>query len=318
VPRERSVRLAGLAPSAQRGPSTRYRARVSSAIKRRLVAGVLVVASLAMITAYFRESESGAMHDVQDTASTALQPFQIGADRVVAPFRDAWGYMTGLIDAKSEADQLRRERNRFRAEALQNTAAVQRLRQLEALLDYHGPPSLDDFDRVSAEVLVDAPSQYQQRIVIAAGVNDGVRRDYPVIAAGGLAGHVTKAFSNTAQVTLVTDPTSFVSAYDPKTGAYGLIRGRGEGKPLLFDRVKKSKSVSRRQQVTTSGRRYLGLGSLYPRNVGIGEVTSVTHLSTADFKTVLVEPFVDFSSVQSVTVLIPKGPVFELPADDAG
>jgi rod shape-determining protein MreC len=291
---------------------------VSRATRRRLVAGVLVVASLAMITAYFRESESGAMHDVQDVASTAFEPFQIGADRVVAPFRDAWGYATGLIDAKSEADRLRRERDRFRAEALQNTAAVQELRRLEALVDYHGPLTLADFDRVSARVIVDPTSLYQQRIVIAAGVNNGVRRDYAVIGAGGLAGHVTKAFSNTAHVTLVTDPTSFVSAYDPRTGAYGLIRGRGEGKPLLFDRVLKSKSVDEGHAVATSGRRHLGLGSLYPQNVGIGEVKSVTHLSTEDFKTVLVEPFVDFSSLQSVAVLVPKQSVSRLPADDAG
>jgi rod shape-determining protein MreC len=318
VPRERSVRLASLASPAQRGASTPYRVRVTRATRRRLVAGVLVVASLAMITAYFRESESGAMHDVQDVASTAFEPFQIGADRLVAPFRDAWGYTTGLIDAKSEADRLRRERNRFRAEALQNTAAVQQLRDLEALTDYHGPPSLDDFERVTARVILDPTSQYQQRIVIAAGVNDGVRREYAVIAAGGLAGHVTKAFSNTAHVTLVTDPTSSVSAYDPRTGAYGLIRGRGEGKPLLFDRVVKSKSVDERHAVATSGRRHRGLGSLYPQNVGIGEVKSVTHLSTEDFKTVLVEPFVDFSSLQSVAVLVPKQPVSHLPAGDAG
>jgi rod shape-determining protein MreC len=271
-----------------------------------------------MITAYFRESESGAMHDVQDVASTALEPFQIGADRLVAPFRDAWGYTTGLIDAKSDADRLRRERDRFRAEALLNTAAAQQLRDLQAQVGYHGPPSLEDFDRVSAEVIMDPTSRYQQRIVIAAGVNDGVRRDYAVIAAGGLAGHVTKAFSNTAHVTLVTDPNSSVSAYDPRTGAYGLIRGRGEGKPLLFDRVLKSKSVDEGHQVATSGRRHLGLGSLYPKNVGIGEVRSVTHLSTEDYKTVLVEPFVDFSSLQSVAVLIPRQPTSRLPTDDAG
>ena len=318
MPRERSVRLAGLSSPAQRGASARPRARVSSATKRRLVAGILVVASLAMITAYFRESESGTMHDVQDVASTALEPFQIGADRLVAPFRDAWGYTTGLIDAKSDADQLRRERDRFRALAQQNTAAVQELRSLKALTDYRGPPSLDDFDRVSAEVIVDPTSQYQQRIVIAAGVNDGVRREYPVIAAGGLAGHVTKAFSNTAHVTLVTDPTSSVSAYDPRTGAYGLIRGRGEGKPLLLDRVLKSKSVDEGHPVATSGRRHLGLASLYPKNVGIGDVRSVTHLSTEDYKTILVDPFVNFSSIQSVAVLIPKQPTSRLPTDDAG
>jgi rod shape-determining protein MreC len=318
VPRERSVRLAGLSTPAKRGPSTRYRARVSRAARRRLVAGVLVVASLAMITAYFRESDSGAMHDVQGTASSVLEPFQIGADRLVAPFRDAWGYLSDLIDAKSENADLRRDLRRARSQSLQAVASAQELGNLQALLNYQRSMRVEDFRTIGAEVLVEPPTPYRQTIVIAAGANDGVRRDYPVVATGGLAGHVTKVFSDTAQVTLLTDSSSFVSAYDPRTGAYGLIRGRGEGNPLVFDRVLKSKSVSRGHEVATSGRRYRGLGSLYPRNVEIGVITSVTHLSTEHFKSIQVIPYVDFSSLQSVLVLIPESPVSRLPADDAG
>jgi rod shape-determining protein MreC len=258
-----------------------------------------------MITAYFRESGSGPMHDVQGAASTALEPFQIGADRLVAPFRDAWRYTTSLIDAKSEADRLRRERDRYRAEALLNTAARQQLERLEAVVAYQGPPTLNDFDRVTAQVLVD-PTPFRQQIVIAAGVDQGVRREYPVIAAGGLAGLVTKAYSDTAQVTLLTDRTSAVSAYDPRTGAYGLVRGRGDGKELFFDRVSKAKSVDRGHAVATSGRRHQGLSSLYPRNMGIGTVTSVTHQSTEDWKSIFVRPYVDFSSLDAVVVLVPK------------
>jgi cell shape-determining protein MreC len=43
----------------------------------------------------------------------------------------------------------------------------------------------------------------------------------------------------------------------------------------------------------------------------------VTHRDTENFKSIQVEPYVDFSSLQAVLVLIPKEPVSELPADDA-
>jgi rod shape-determining protein MreC len=69
--------------------------------------------------------------------------------------------------------------------------------------------------------------------------------------------------------------------------------------------------------VATSGRRYLGLPSLYPKDIGIGKVTSVTHRDTESFKSIQVRPYVDFSSLQAVLVLIPQEPVSELPADDA-
>jgi rod shape-determining protein MreC len=291
---------------------------VSRATRRRLVAGVLVVASLAMITAYFRESDSGAMHDVQDVAATALQPFETGADRLVAPFRDAWGYVTGLIDAKSDADTYRKELERLRAQSFQYADAIQRERELEALLDFKRSPRFpDDFDSVSAQVIADPLSRFRQQIVIAAGYDDGIRKDYPVVAPLGLVGVVTKVTRSNAQVTLITDPHSSVSSFDPRTESYGVIRGQGQGESLILDRVPKAKSVRIGHEVATSGKRYLKLPSLFPRNIGVGKVTSVTHQSTELFKSIQVEPYVDFSSLQAVLVLVPKEPVSELPADDA-
>jgi rod shape-determining protein MreC len=290
---------------------------VSRSLRRRLVAGVLVVASLAMITAYFRESESGLMHDVQGVASTALEPFQVGADRVVAPFRDAWGYLTGLIEAKSENERLRAERDRFRARAFQYADAVKRAQELEALLAYRRSPRFpDDYESVAAEVVGEPISPFRQQIVIAAGYDEGIRKDYPVVSPAGLVGVVTKVNSKQAQVTLITDPQNAVTSLDQSTGAYGSVLGRGEDNPLIFDRVPKSQSVDEGHPVVTSGRRYLGLPSLYPRNIGIGKVTSVAHRDTENFKSIQVRPYVDFSSLQAVLVLVPKEPVAELPVDD--
>ena len=41
-----------------------------------------VVVSLAMLTVYFREAESGPMHSVQGATASVLHPFQVGAERV--------------------------------------------------------------------------------------------------------------------------------------------------------------------------------------------------------------------------------------------
>ena len=317
MPRERSVGLAGLSPAAKRGASTRYRARVSRATRRRLVAGVLVVASLAMITAYFRESDSGAMHDVQGAAATALQPFQVGADRLVAPFRDAWGYVSDLRSAESEADRYRKQLETLRAQSFQYEDAIRHARELEATLAYQRSPRFpDDYTSIPAEVISDPLNPYRQQIVIAAGHDQGVRKDYPVVVPAGLVGHVTRVTSDTAQITLITDPQSTVSAYDTSTRALGGIRGRGEGKLLLLDRVPREEVVRNGDRIATSGRRWLKLPSLFPRNIGVGTVTSVTQRDTDYFPIVQVDPFVDFSGLDSVLVLIPKEPVSGLPSDD--
>jgi rod shape-determining protein MreC len=318
VPRERSVRLASLSSPARRAAPKPYQARVSGALRRRLVAGVLVVASLAMITAYFRETDDGVMHEVQNIGASVLQPFEVGADRVVAPFRDAWGYVSGLIDAKSEADRLRKERDALRAQSFQFADAVRRRNELEALLAYQRSPRFpDDYESINAEVVSDPLNRFRQHIVIAAGYDAGVRKDYPVVASSGLVGVVSKVTRKLSRVTLITDPNNAVTSLDVKTGAHGSIRGRGAEKPLLFDRVPKAQSVRVGHSVVTSGRRYLGLPSLYPKNIGIGKVTSVIHHSTELYKSIQVDPFIDFSRLGSVLVLVPKQPVSQLPQDDA-
>lgn len=270
-----------------------------------------------MITAYFRESESGAMHDVQDVAATAMQPFVTGANRLVAPFRDAWGYIDDLRNAEAEADRYRKEAEALRATALQYADDARRAGELETILGYQRSRRLSDYGRVVAEVTLDPLNPFRQQIVIEAGHNDGIRKDYPVVAPAGLVGHVTKVTSETAQVMLITDPHSTVSAYDSRTRAEGGIRGRGAGRSLLLDRVPKEEIVKRGDLVATSGKRWQKLPSLYPRNIGVGKVTSVTQRDTDLYPTVQIDPFVDFSSLDSVIVLIPHEPVSQLPADDA-
>jgi cell shape-determining protein MreC len=55
------------------------------------------------------------------------------------------------------------------------------------------------------------------------------------------------------------------------------------------------------------------LASLYPKGITIGRVSFVGGLSTDLWQQVLVESDVDFSSLDSVLVLVPRRPTPELP-----
>ena len=79
VPRNRTVRLAVLGSSVQRAASSGYPSSRSSALKRRIIVGGLVLLSLVLITVSFRSS---ALDGVQGTAASVLRPFEVAADRV--------------------------------------------------------------------------------------------------------------------------------------------------------------------------------------------------------------------------------------------
>ena len=48
------------------------------------------------------------------------------------------------------------------------------------------------------------------------------------------------------------------------------------------------------------------LQSLFPRNIPIGYVSSVSQTDTDIYQNIQVQPFVDLSSLESVLVLVPK------------
>jgi len=309
VPRDRSAKVAVLGSSMQRSAPQPYPSQKSSAVKRRLVVGVLVVLALALITISFRSSS---MSPLQDATSTVLRPFQVAAERISRPFRDATNWASGLVDAKSENAKLRKEVDALRNQVYANQDAAQQNAQLRALLRYKDSPRFpQDFDLVATAVISPAQSRYEQTVVIAAGRRDGVEVDYPVVTDDGLVGKVTAVGRASAKVMLLTDENSAVSATDLyERGATGIVKhGQGGLDTLILDRVTKNQKVEAGDPVITQGSPPgAKLPSIYPRGIKIGIVTSVGQNDTDLYKQIQVEPFVDFSSLQSVLVLVPKRP----------
>ncbi len=308
MPRNRTVRLAVLGSSVQRTAASGYPSSRSSALKRRIIVGGLVLLSLVLITVSFRSS---ALDGVQGTAAGVLRPFEVAADRVSRPFRDAVGWTHGLINAKNENKKLRVKVELLRQQVIQDETAVQENVQLRAQVHYHGPPSIRDFNKVGAAILTNPQSPIDQSVTIATGSNSGVAAGNVVIdpSTGGLVGTVDRVWSSVARVTLLTDGQSAVTATDlTYPSAIGVItRGGGGSDVLVLDSVSKSAYVGIGDTVITAGT--LGkslLPSKFPRGIPIGSVSSWLNNDVNPFKNIQVAPLVNFSSLQSVIVLVPK------------
>ena len=309
--------MAALGSPVRRAVAPRYSSRTSVPLKRRLVVGLLVLASLAMITVYFRESPNGGLHDVQSAASSVLRPFEVAASRVARPFEDAYGWTADIFHAKSENEKLREEVKDLRQQAIQSFEVIEERNALRRLLKAKRVPAYEDFAKtaVTAEVLSNPVSQFDQTMVIAAGRSDGIRVYDAVITEDGLVGQVSKAFRRTALVTLLTDKESAVTAKDNRTNAIGIVQHSQGPEDLLFlDRVGKDKRVDRGDIVVTAGKQSgKQLSSFYPRGIPIGQVTKVGQTDVDPWQDVQVMPFVDFTSLDYVLVLASPEPRPKMP-----
>ena len=271
-----------------------------------------MLASLAMITVYFRESPNGGLHDFQSAASSVLRPFEIAASRVARPFQDAYNWTADIFHAKSENERLRQEVKDLRQQAVQASSAVEERNEYRGLLKVKRSSAYEDLARtgVTAEVLSNPVSQFDQTMVIAAGRDDGIRVYDAVITDEGLVGQVSKVVDKTALVTLLTDKESAVTAKDSRTGAIGIVQHSQGPEDLLFlDRVGKDKRVDRGDLVVTAGKQSgQKLSSFYPRGIPIGQVTKVGQTDVDPFQDIQVMPYVDFTSLDYVLVLVSDKP----------
>ena len=270
--------------------------------------GLLVLLSLVLITVSFRSS---ALDGAQGTAAGILRPFEIAADRVSRPFRDAVSWGRGLVHAKSENQRLRAQIQTLQQQLSLDEGAVQQNVQLKASLNYRGLPSIANFRRVNASVSVNPQSAIDQTVAITAGTDDGVSAGNVVIdpVTGGLVGTVDRAFPSVARVTLLTDTQSAATSIDlTSPTAVGIIQPGGTGSDALsLSLVAKSKVIRVGDTIVTAGSLGKGaLPSMFPRGIPVGTVTSQKNSDANPFKNIQVRPLVDFSSLQSVIVLVPN------------
>jgi rod shape-determining protein MreC len=269
---------------------------------------VLVLVSIGLITVYFRESEGGTLHSAQRIGLSVAMPFEVAGERIARPFRDVGGWASDLIGAKSENAKLRKQLEAFRQKAIQDQTAVSENERLRALLGYvDGPRFPGGFAGVSTRVVGRPPSAYNQEVLIAAGTSSGIQRNDPVVTEDGLVGLVTNVASNGAEVTLLSDQSSAVSAIVLESGAVGIVRhGPSDSSALTLDRVGKDELVGEGNLIITAGWRSGKLESLYPRGIPIGTVKSVGQQDVDLYKRIQVAPLVDFDSLADVIVLVPK------------
>ena len=256
------------------------------------------------MTVSVRESDTGALHAAQSAGASALRPFAVAIERVTQPFRDLYGYVDGLIAAKSENARLRAELEQYKQLAVQTSNALAQNEEFRRQLDFIGGRTYPrDYTSISAEVIGGPPSAFDQRVTISAGARHGVRKYDPVITPDGLVGQVDRVADSVARVKLLTDRSSAVSA-TARSGADGVVRhSQGTSDSLVLDLVQKDEVVVAGDYVITSGWRSGDLGSGYPKGLPIGVVTSVGRTDTDLYQLVQVEPFVNFSALDTVLVL---------------
>lgn len=276
---------------------------------RRFIFVVLIIASLAILTVSFRESESGPVHAVQQFAAGLLSPLQSFGARAAQPFKDGYEWVRTLWSAHKEAERLAKELQELQGQAVKLQEQAEENARLRALLDFREKGSFPEGTAfLVADVIGKSPTKWQAWILIDKGSADGVTVDQAVVGATpsvgeglagkGLVGKVIAVTPHTAKVLLITDSGSSVAAKVQGSRAEGIVEGSVTGR-LIMDYVDRDVIVDPKRVVVTSG-----YGGVYPQDIPIGIVTSVGEQDVNIYKEIEVQPFIDFRVLEEVMVLL--------------
>lgn len=223
---------------------------------------------------------------------------QRGTASGISGFQRLWNGYVWLRGVRAENDELKQQLADAMVELQQQRALADRTRGLERLLDLREHVPLKT---TAAEIIASAATPEFQNVSIDKGEDDGIQRDMAVIAPAGVVGRVVIPSGRNAKVQLIIDRNAAAGALIERSRAQGVAVGTGE--PLLrLEYVSEVADIVEGDVVVSSG-----LDRIYPKGFVIGKVTKVEKSGTA-YRSILLEPAVDFGSLEDVLVVLTPNP----------
>jgi rod shape-determining protein MreC len=141
-------------------------------------------------------------------------------------------------------------------------------------------------------------------IILDKGRSSGIERNMTVIAPDGLVGLVIKASGDVCLVKRLVDPGYRVSALTRRTRATGILGTRTAGSSVM-EWVSPNADIVVGDTVVTSG-----LGSVAPKGIVLGSIVRIHDKPETFSRTLDIEPFVDFSALEEVFVVLRRAPTY--------
>ncbi len=210
------------------------------------------------------------------------------------------GYIN-LIGVKQENRELRakvtaleNELNNYKEAYLAN----QRLRELLGL-----KKDLSKWPTLATEVITWDPSGWYQTITVDKGFLDGIQIGMPVVNAKGVVGKITAISRHYARALLLIDPNFALDCFVQRNRVHGIVSGYKNGM-CRMQYIQQNQDVKEGDVVVTSG-----MAGYFPKGLPVGTINKIKINKAQLFQEIYVKPYVDFSKLEEVLVILKERPV---------
>lgn len=267
----------------------------------RLLLLVFLALAVLVITLDYRQGPGGPLERAKDFSVTLVAPVQRGFTTIFRPVGNFFSSIGELGSLRSKNAELEDAVDQLEAENRQAEELINENTRLAELLDLEDSWVVGE--RVNARVMATGPNNWKWAAIIDKGRSDGIEPDMAVIAPEGLVGKVISASSHQATVLFLIDPRGAAGARVSGGRDAGTVKGNGAGEALTFERVGVNADAEEGDKVVTSGYD----GGIFPAGIPIGVIVDVGGDARQATKEIDVEPYVDFTTLDFVQVLVESG-----------
>jgi rod shape-determining protein MreC len=259
---------------------------------------ILVVVFLLACVGLIALDQQHRLDSARTPAEAVVQPFQAALSRVGERVR---GFGSSSSATQEQLQAMTDERNQLLAENARLKDLEQQVAELQKQLGFK--QSRPELQVASASVVGQDPNGTTRTLVIDQGSNDGVKVGMAVISPDFFVGQVTEVSTDRSKVTLAIDSSSKVGAMLQASNTPGVIFGEWQaGGQMQLRYLDPAAAVNVGDVVVTSGQT-----ARVPKGLVIGKVTAIHRNVQAAELTVDVTPLINFSTMQSVMVILNDG-----------
>jgi len=226
---------------------------------------------------------------------------------ILTPIQSAMTYVSNCLSYGRERGRFENENTLLKQQlvtARQRTADYEELEaeneKLKAMLELQ--KSSKEYELVAADVISHDSSNWSHTLRIGKGLSKGIKKNDTVITENGLVGYVSDVGRTWAEVTTIIDTASSVSAVVERIDEYCMLQGDAAhfDKNLCAMKYAATDSaISIGDVLSTSGD-----GGIFPKGIQIGKIREIKVNTNGISQDAVVEPFVDFSALNTVLIII--------------
>lgn len=255
----------------------------------------LIVFSTLSLLLMASDSKFSYLNKVRQLLVTSLQPLQFVANSPFKFTENIENYFIAQESLRNQIDILKKK-NLYQGVQLQSMGMLKNendnLRTLLATSKITAQPSR------LAEIMYMGRDPFSHKVIVNLGSTNNILPGQAVIDAKGVIGQVTRVFSYTSEVTLLTDKDLSIPIQVERNSLRAIAFGEGRDDIVKLPYLPANVDIKQGDKLVTSG-----IDGIYPAGLGVAVVDSVKTTANSPFALIFAKPIAEIQNHRQVLIL---------------